>query len=224
MDMQAAARMRYSQVAIWLHWAIAAFILFNLATGLLFDEMSKGVRGALLPIHISSGITVLALTVVRIVWRLTHRPPPMLPMAVWEKGLAHSVHFLLYVAMLGMPLTGWALISAHPSTPPAAAGTAAPRPSDQPPGALPPPKPRGPTMIWGVIPLPPLAPVVHIGDQPDGATKLKAAHEQFENLHGTGGWILLALFVLHVLGALKHQFVDRMRELGRMGLGRREPA
>ncbi len=215
--------MRYTNVAIWLHWAIAALILFNLATGLSFDLIPRAARGALIPFHISSGITVLALTIVRIAWRLTHRPPPMLPMAAWEKGLARVVHFLLYVAMLGMPLTGWALISAHGS-PPSAAGTAAPLPGDRPPGAMPLPKPGGPTLIWGVIPLPKLAPIVHLGDGPDGAAKLHEAHEMFEARHGTGGWILLGLWILHVAGALKHQFVDRRRELARMGVGEAEPA
>ena len=194
----APARLRYTDVAIWLHWAIAAFIVFNLACGLLFDAMPKGLRGAIIPLHISAGITVLALTIVRIAWRLTHRPPPMLPMAGWEKGLAHTVHFCLYLAMLGMPLTGWAMISAHPAPPPPA---------------------RNSIMVWGVIPLPKLAPIVHLGDGPDGAAQLHEAHETFEGRHGTGGWVLLGLFLLHVAGALKHQFVDRRRELARMGVG-----
>ena len=208
-------RQRYTTVAIWLHWLIAACILFNLATGLTFEYMSQGLFRTIIPIHISSGITVLALTVIRILWRLTHRPPPMLPMAGWEKGLAHAVHFLLYLGMLAAPLTGWALVSAHSDKPPAVAKPVAP-------GVAPAPKPRQ-TMIWGVIPLPKIAPIVRIGDQPDGAAKLKEAHEMFEERHGLLGWILLGLFVLHVAGALKHQLVDRRRELARMGLGTPEP-
>lgn len=199
-------RTRYTAVAMWLHWTIATFILFNLATGLLFDSMAKGVRGALIPLHISSGITVLALTVLRIAWRLTHRPPPMLPIAGWEKGVAHVVHFCLYLAMLGMPLTGWAMLSAH-SAPPPVAGM-----------------PRPQTKIWGIIPLPKLAPIVRLGDGPDGPARLQEAHETFEARHGTGGWILLGLFLLHIAGALKHQFVDRRREFARMGVGVPEAA
>ena len=206
-----AGRQRYTTVAIWLHWLIAALILFNLATGLTFESMSQGLFRAIIPIHISSGITVLALTVIRIAWRLTHRPPPMLHMAAWERLLAHTVHFLFYLGMLAAPLTGWALVSAHADQPPAVAKPVAA-------GVAPAPKPHR-TMIWGVVPLPKIGPIVRIGDQPDGAAKLKEAHETFEARHSLLGWILLGLFVLHVAGALKHQLVDRRRELARMGLG-----
>lgn len=213
----AGAGLRYTNVAILLHWLIAAFLLFNLATGLTFELMSQGLFRAIIPVHISSGITVLALTLVRIVWRLTHRPPPMLPMAAWEKGLAHLVHFLFYLGMIAAPMTGWALVSAHSSkpaaAPPAAPGTA--------PATA--PKPRQ-TMVWGVIPLPKIAPIARLGDGPDGEAKIKEAHETFEARHGLIGWILLGLLVLHVGGALKHQLVDRRRELARMGLGRAQPA
>ena len=209
--------LRYTQVAIILHWAIAAFLIFNLATGLTFEYMSEGLFGSLIGIHISSGITVLALTMLRIIWRLTHRPPPMLPMPAWQKLLANTVYLLFYVGMIAAPMTGWALISAHADkAPPAAAKPIAP-------GVAPVPKPHR-TLIWGVVPLPKIAAISHIGDQPGGAAKLKEAHEQFEGRHGTIGWILLGLLVLHVSGALKHQLIDRRRELARMGLGRPEPA
>ena len=202
--------LRYGNVAIVLHWTIAGFILFNLATGLTFDLMARPVRGAIIPIHISSGITVLVLTIVRIGWRLTHRPPPYLPMARWERVGAKAVHVCLYLAMLGLPLTGWAMISAHNDPPPRARA-----------GATAPPRPRGPTLIWGVVPLPKIAPIARIGEGPDGDVKIAEAHEQFEGRHGTGGWILLALVLLHVAGALKHQLIDKERELARMGIGRR---
>jgi cytochrome b561 len=199
--------LRYTRVAIWLHWLIAGFLIFNLATGLTFEKMPDALFDALVPLHISSGITVLALTAVRIAWRLTHRPPPMLPMPTWQRHLAKTVYVLFYVGMVVAPMTGWALVSAHPSAPPAVAK----------PGEAPVPAPHA-TMIWGIVPLPRLAPIVHIGDGPGGAAKLHEAHEQFEARHGTIGWILLGLLVLHVTGAMKHQLVDRRRELARMGL------
>ena len=207
--------LRYTSVAIVLHWAIAALIIFNLATGLTFDFMSRATLLALVPFHISSGITVLALTVIRILWRLTHRPPPMLPMPAWQKVLANTVYLLFYLAMIAAPMTGWALISAQADKAQAAAG---PPPA---PGAQ--PKPHR-TMIWGVVPLPKLAPIVHQGEGPGGEAKLKEVHETLEARHGTIGWILLGLLVLHVAGALKHQLVDRRRELARMGVGRPELA
>lgn len=209
-----AARRRYSKVAIALHWSIALLILFNLFSGFLLDAIPK----AVFAFHISSGVTILALTLVRIGWRLTHRPPPFLPMAKWEKGLAHIVHFLLYCAMLAAPLTGWAMISAHIDKPiaPAIQAVVGPQPDA-------PPKPRR-TMIWGLFELPKLSPIVHIADQPDGAAKIKDAHELFEGRHETIGWIFLGLLVLHLGGALKHQFIDKERELARMGLGKADDA
>jgi cytochrome b561 len=123
------------------------------------------------------------------------------------------VHFLLYCAMLLAPLTGWAMISAHVDKPAVqgALQDAAPQPG-------PPPKPRQ-TMIWNLFPLPKLSPVVRIADQPDGEVRLKQAHDLFEERHETIGWIFVFLLILHVAGALKHQLIDRQRELGRMGLG-----
>jgi cytochrome b561 len=209
---EAAARLRYSRGAIILHWTIAILVLYNLTTGLLHDTLPK----AAFQFHVSSGITILALTVLRIIWRLTHKPPPFLPMAKWEKGLAHFVHFFLYVAMLASPLTGWAMISASvPKTKPVIERVAQLAPAG-------PAKPHK-TMIWGVIPLPKLKPVANIGQGPDGPARLKETHEQFEDLHGTIGLIFLFLLILHIGGALKHQLIDRKRELARMGLGKTEP-
>jgi cytochrome b561 len=205
-----AARLRYSNVAIILHWAIALLVLFNLVTGLFHDFVPR----AVFAFHISSGVTILALTIVRIVWRLTHKPPPYLPMAGWEKWLAKTVHFLLYCGMLASPLTGWAMISAHSNKPPVGAAMA-----DTAHHSGPPAGPRQ-TMIWGLLPLPKLAPIARIADQPDGEAKLKETHELYEERHETAGLIFLALLILHLCGALKHQLIDRQRELGRMGIGK----
>jgi cytochrome b561 len=209
-----AARLRYTNVAIFLHWAIALLILFNLITGFFHDMIPR----AVFAFHISSGVTILVLTVIRIIWRLTHWGPPFLPMAAWERGLAHVVHFLLYCAMLLSPLTGWAMISAHADKPIPAAmqADAGPQPG-------PPPKPHQ-TMIWGLFVLPKLKPITDIANQPDGAAKLKETHELWEDRHGTMGLIFLGLLVLHLGGALKHQLIDRQRELARMGIGRTGPA
>lgn len=235
----AARRLRYSNVAIALHWAIAALILYNLTSGLLRPVLPRG----FFVFHVSSGITILVLSLVCVGWRLTHRPPPYLPMAGWEKGLAHGIHFLLYAAMLLMPLSGWALVSSNPPAGSPGAAWAAENPPGPPPaptlkpdtrsqggpagegkgGGLPPRK-RGPMLIWGVVPLPMITPVQQLGRTAEGVPEQRALHERVETFHAIGGWVLLALLLLHVGGALKHQFVDRRRELARMGLGRAEAA
>ncbi len=200
--------LRYTNVAILLHWSIAVLILYNLATGLFGEWLPRGSFA----FHISSGITILVLTVVRIVWRATHRPPPFVPMTRGERTLAHGVHVLLYVAMLALPLTGWAMVSANPPAGSPGAAFAAQ-------GAQPARVARS-IPIWNLLPLPPIAPIVEIGRTPQGVPEQRAVHERLETIHGLGGWLMLALLALHVAGALKHQFVDRQRALARMGLGR----
>ncbi|MBM6576500.1 cytochrome b [Microvirga sp. SRT01] len=229
--------LRYTNVAIALHWAIAALILYNLTSGLLRPVLPR----SFFVFHVSSGITILALTVVRVGWRLTHRPPPQLPMARWEHRLAHVVHFLLYAAMLLLPFSGWALVSANPPAgSPGAEWAAANRPAPPPPaptlkpdptskggpagegkGGGQPPRKRGPTMLWGVVALPLIGPVNEMGRTAAGVPGQRELHERIETFHALGGWVMLALLALHIAGALKHQFVDRERELARMGIGRR---
>lgn len=102
---------RYTTVARALHWTIAALIVANLFFGFAHDALPKD--WAVMPVHKSIGITVLALTLLRIVWRLTHPAPPLpAAMPAWEKGAAHATHFLFYAFMLVMPLTGWIMSSA----------------------------------------------------------------------------------------------------------------
>ena len=112
----AQGRSRYSSVSMVLHWTIAALIWIQLCLGWYFNEVSKDhspEQDYLTSIHISVGLTILLLVLVRIAWRLTHWPPP-LPngMPAWEKLLATVVHVVFYGLMLAMPLTGWALVSA----------------------------------------------------------------------------------------------------------------
>lgn len=121
-----AERSRYSRVAIILHWTIAGLILFNLAIGFVMEGLPLPFRLLVVLLHVSSGMTVLALTVVRLVWWMTHEPPPHLAsLKFWEHRLARTAHVALYVAMVGMPLTGWGIISAHPRPDSAGAAEAA---------------------------------------------------------------------------------------------------
>jgi cytochrome b561 len=239
-DVPGAASERYTRVAVVLHWAIAAFIIFNLLSGLFTDALPPLLRIVVLTLHVSSGLTVLALTVVRIAWRLINDPPPYpMGMKPWERHTAHVAHFLLYAAMVLMPLSGWAMLSAHapPGSPGAAAEQASriARPPGMMPGASPPANmpalptnmpalPAGgpPAMkIWNLVPLPLIGPIEAIGKEPGGLPAQHRLHETFEDWHGVGGFLLLGLLILHIAGALKHQFIDRHAEFARMGIGRR---
>ena len=108
---------RYSTVAMILHWAIALLIVCQIVLGwnmASLDDRSTGQK-VFEPIHISIGLTILILTVARVLWRLTHRPPPLpAGIAPLERGLAHTTHLLLYGMMLALPLTGWFMESIGP--------------------------------------------------------------------------------------------------------------
>ena len=241
---------RYSRVAIILHWAIAGLIIFNLAIGFVMEGFPPPVRFIAVVLHVSSGMTVLVLTVARLVWWMTHEPPPHLPsLKFWEHRLARAVHVALYVAMVAMPLTGWAIISANP--PPGSAGAAeqarqlslkthsapagAPQPAPGvpaepgasvpaggPQGGPPPgPPPRRELKVWGFITLPPIKAFREIGETAGGYEAQHALHEEFVSWHSIGGYLLLLALALHVAGAMKHQYVDKEPEFQRMGLGRR---
>jgi cytochrome b561 len=91
-----AGQERYTRVAIVLHWAIAAFIVFNLCIGFFMESWPPPVRFVALMLHVSSGLTVLALTVARVIWRLINQPPPYpAGMKPWER---HAAHIAVYLA------------------------------------------------------------------------------------------------------------------------------
>jgi cytochrome b561 len=69
--------------------------------------------------------------------------------------------------------------------------------------------------------MPVIAPIEAIGKEPGGAAPQHVLHEEFAAWHGVGGYLLLSLLILHIAGALKHQFIDRQSEFARMGIGRR---
>jgi cytochrome b561 len=103
---------RYSSVAIWLHWIIAALIIVNLLLGLYHEEFVRPVRAWMMFFHRSIGISVLLLSLARLGWRLGHRPPAFEPvLKKWEVGLATVVHWLFYVLLILIPLSGWILSS-----------------------------------------------------------------------------------------------------------------
>jgi cytochrome b561 len=207
---------RYSRVAMWLHWLIVIAILYNLASGLARPLLPR----SFFFWHVSSGITILVLTAVRVIWRLTHKPPPFLPMKAWEATLAHIVHFLLYCGMVLLPLSGWLMVSANPPIGSPGADYVLAKATEKAVAAgKPAPQPRRPTMVWSVIKLPMIGPVNEIGRQPEGVAEQTELHETLEKAHLIGGWLLFLLLILHIGGALKHQFVDRLPELRRMGLG-----
>lgn len=101
---------RYSALAIALHWVVAMLVLAQIALGWWMQGIAKqpaGPRADAFNLHKSIGLTILALMVVRILWRITHRPPALPAMPPWQARLARATHGLLYVLLVIQPLAGY---------------------------------------------------------------------------------------------------------------------
>jgi cytochrome b561 len=99
----------YTRVARWLHWIIGLLIIGNLAGGLLGDFAPD----LIFPLHKSTGLLILGLSLVRLGWRLTHRPPAFpASMPGWERTLGRVTHWIFYALMILIPLSGWIMSSA----------------------------------------------------------------------------------------------------------------
>lgn len=177
---------RYSTVAILLHWTIAALLV--LAVGLAWYADNTDTTAAL-QLHKPVGITILLLTVIRLGWRLINPAPPLSShLKPWERFLARAVHVLFYVLLLALPLSGWAMVSASKLIT------------------------VYPINMFGLFDWPALSFLTNL--EPG---QRKAVHETLEAAHHLFAKIIIyGLIPLHVLGALKHQVLDKDNELARM--------
>ena len=101
---------RYTRVAVVLHWLIALLLFGQIGFGWFLESIPRGTpaRGFYVNLHKSTGLTLALLILARLVWRIVQRPPelPSL-MPLWERTAANWSHVALYVCMLGMPLSGY---------------------------------------------------------------------------------------------------------------------
>lgn len=179
---------RYTQTAMLLHWLVAALLIGNLVLVWVVDLLPEAEIRSAINLHKSLGLTVLGLAVLRVLWRVSHRPPA-LPRSYprIERLGAHAAHILLYALIVGLPLSGWIHDSAFKD---AAAH---------------------PLVLFGVIPWFRIGAIANL----DPATK-EQVHSFWYAVHANLSYALYALVALHVLGALKHQFIDGEGEFGRM--------
>ena len=177
---QRSAMSRYSMGAIAFHWVIAVLIAVNYGLAWRAEDLPKEAAAELIGMHKAIGITVLLLTVLRIVWRLVNRPPALLAsLKPWEVLFARVTHSLFYVLMIAVPLAGWITHSAF------LGGT--------------------PINAFDLFSYPGLP-----------LTQNKATAELAYELHEITATLMLVLIGVHILGALKHQWIDRDGSLGRM--------
>jgi cytochrome b561/polyisoprenoid-binding protein YceI len=171
-DPKAAGSARYATVAIVLHWAIALSIVLQIILAGRMDGPRTPQSFAVTQLHKSIGITILLLSLIRLGWRLTHPPAP-LPntMPRWERVLAQVVHVGFYVIMIGMPLTGWIMVSASRTS--------------------------IPTLLYGAVPWPMLPALPHLA--PAAKTAWHQVGETGHGLLAKLIYVLLALHVAGAL-------------------------
>jgi cytochrome b561 len=172
---------RYGFVAQSLHWLVAIGIVvqYFLAEAVEESEGSAvnpfGAEG----VHRALGMTILALAVLRLAWRLIELPPARPPsMKAYELMLARAAHAAFYVLLFAVPLTGWALATAEG---------------------------HGLSFL-GWFDLPAFKPVTHA--PLPGLEGGALSKDQLEELHEVLFNILAALAALHIVAALKHHFID----------------
>jgi len=190
---------RYTKTAIILHWLIALGIFAMFGIGwymadlpkeapkqLAYDVFDWGIytwqlseeaspRTFYFNLHKSIGVTLFALIIIRVLWRLTHKPPTLLASyKAIERKLANGAHHLLYLLILALPISG--IIMATNSK-------------------------YG--IKWFGIPF-----LSGVDNKP--------ARNFWVEAHEIIGTVLLIIVVIHILGALKHKFIDKDETLSRM--------
>ena len=107
-------RERYGLIAQLFHWVIVVLVIAQFALGFTAHGLPISLeRLVLLARHKSIGITIFVLVVLRLLWRLYSRPPPLPPSPhPLFNAAAHASHALLYALLLAMPPIGWLLSSA----------------------------------------------------------------------------------------------------------------
>lgn len=108
------AKEKYTSVAIWLHWIIGIAILGQLALGLYMGDIPKDTpdRSWYFNLHKSIGVTLAAFILLRVIWRLGHRPPSLEGLIpAWQVTASNISHWLLYLCMIIMPATGMIMSS-----------------------------------------------------------------------------------------------------------------
>lgn len=179
---------RYATPIVILHWLIAALMIGNVALALSTELFPEPLVRPAIDTHKSLGILTLGLVLMRILWRLAKGVPPFsVGMKAWERMLAHATHFGLYAFMLMMPVTGWLHDSAWRDAA------------------------SHPMRLFGLFEWPRIAFVANLP-----AAQKESLHALLGVIHGTGGRLLILLIALHILGALKHQLIDREPQFRRM--------
>ena len=102
----------YGTTAKALHWLVMALLIVQYPLGEFMPDIHRGMTpGDAMTFHISFGITILALMVLRLFWRITHPVAPAGSLPAWQRLISEAVHWLLYALVLATTMTGWIFAS-----------------------------------------------------------------------------------------------------------------
>ena len=105
-------RLQYGITAKVFHWLIVALLLVQYPIGWFMPDIHRDMKpGAAMTLHISFGMVILVLIIMRLAWRLTHPVAPESSLPGWQRVSSQTVHWLLYVLVLATTLTGWLFAS-----------------------------------------------------------------------------------------------------------------
>lgn len=188
--MQSHQAITYGTVTKTFHWLTALFILTLVPLGAIANRLpydtneQLAFKAQLFSLHKTLGVVVFVVALARILWALSQPKPATLhPDRKAETFLAEMVHWLLYISLVAVPLTGWIH---HAAT-------------------------AGFAPIW--LPISQDLPLV---------PKDESIAKLFAGLHWAWSKIMIGAILLHLAGALKHQFVDKDATLRRMWFGASE--
>lgn len=168
-----------------LHGSIALLIVAQLLLGFLGEDLEPG-ESRLALWHATLGFLTLALVLVRVAWRVLDTPPdPVGSPGSFERRAASTAHALLYVLMLGLPLTGWLLASSEVDRIPLLGGF------------------EVPALASTAADLVPPAQADEEEDEEGAADE--RGEGVWEEVHETLAWLAVALVALHALASLKHR-------------------
>jgi cytochrome b561 len=105
-------RLQYGTAAKVFHWLIVALLFVQYLIGWLMPDIHRGMKpGAAMTFHVSLGLLILILIVVRFAWRLTHPVASESSLPPWQRLSSEAVHWLLYALVLATTVTGWLFAS-----------------------------------------------------------------------------------------------------------------
>jgi len=104
-------RLQYGTTAKVFHWLIVALLIVQYLIGWLMPDVHRGPPGVPMVLHMSVGLTILVLIVLRFVWRLAHPVAPESSLPAWQRLSSELVHWMLYVLVLATTVSGWLFAS-----------------------------------------------------------------------------------------------------------------